>query len=624
MAQELCVLVDQTRMVAERFQGLRSPVFSPAAFLALGKMVAEGFVGTPSFEHNMAAQITAEQNVEDIALLAAVVLTARVSINLGGQIISYVWDKVQKTWTRVAPQNFDDVVETCNLSNSVSLGPLPVGSPDGSKQDEEVRQQKWVAKEIERLNKKDKEQEERIVDLQKRNDVQQRLLSLYNKEREREAKEDFDKEQEAPQQVEQIITIIDIIRKMDEAVDEKKPEDLLFTKNCVWAITKAIEVFADHIREVEARGDTVNINETNAVNGVLVHNLGKLLREELGRDLTTKQTNKAKTLQDVRAVDESNMYNTLTSDIRLQFAIPGTDESSVQNSHSQSGDKSMPSRDINQLANRDDIRKGGDRSPGDPSGGDINTIQNKCGGNDDGDDRKRREFPLVKAYNINIAVFTSFNLNNNPYIPFNEVIRKLILTQGGDGEELLGILDYVETYGDDKFTNAHLKALPDVYPRAYEYARAVNAALLNWTGGAVEGLVEHGCENGMDAWRRRYSRYIPGAEDLQHLLVEELMLLKPVNENEVDALFSEVERITEWYIKIDSKGEAMNAKWVRAALNLFCMPTGVLAFCAFCVPRLPIFPTNIQSSLFSFFSLFAFSSSLFTLPFANIMVRLPT
>ena len=57
-----------------------------------------------------------------------------------------------------------------------------------------------------------------------------------------------------------------------------------------------------------------------------------------------------------------------------------------------------------------------------------------------------------------------------------------------------------------------------------------------------------------------------GAEDLQHLLMEEPMLLKPVDESEVDAVFSEEERITEWYIKTDSKGEAMNAKWVRAAL----------------------------------------------------------
>ena len=78
--------------------------------------------------------------------------------------------------------------------------------------------------------------------------------------------------------------------------------------------------------------------------------------------------------------------------------------------------------------------------------------------------------------------------------------------------------------------------------------------------------MEHGTEGGFDAWRKLYNRYIPGAEDLQNLLMEELMNLKPVGEHEIDSLFTEIERITEWYIKADSKGEAMNNKWVRAAL----------------------------------------------------------
>ena len=62
-----------------------------------------------------------------------------------------------------------------------------------------------------------------------------------------------------------------------------------------------------------------------------------------------------------------------------------------------------------------------------------------------------------------------------------------------------------------------------------------------------------------------YNRYIPASEDLQNLLMEELMTLKPVGEQDVDTLFSEIERLTEWYIKTDAKGEAMNAKWVRTA-----------------------------------------------------------
>ena len=41
---------------------------------------------------------------------------------------------------------------------------------------------------------------------------------------------------------------------------------------------------------------------------------------------------------------------------------------------------------------------------------------------------------------------------------------------------------------------------------------------------------------------------------------KELMNIKPVGEQGIDALFTEIERITEWYIKADGKGEAMNNK----------------------------------------------------------------
>ena len=41
---------------------------------------------------------------------------------------------------------------------------------------------------------------------------------------------------------------------------------------------------------MEANGNVVPIQDTNVVNGILVHNWGKLLKEQLGR------TTKAKTL----------------------------------------------------------------------------------------------------------------------------------------------------------------------------------------------------------------------------------------------------------------------------------------------------------------------------------------
>ena len=290
---------------------------------------------------------------------------------------------------------------------------------------------------------------------------------------------------------------------------------------------------------------------------MLVHNWGRLLRLEMGRDAGRTHITKAKILEDVRWAGESNVCDKFKIRGRLQVEFANT---------SSPGTWSNYCGKLNRLADGDNDGIGGDRSPEDLGGdqGGNNTGTNNR--RDDNSDNRRREFLFVKASNVNINTFTGFNLSRSPYIPFSKFILKLILTQGHDGEELLKILDHVETYGDKRFTEAKLQALAEMYPKAYEYARAANAALLNWIEGAAHGLVDHGCENVLDAWRRLYNRYIPAAEDFQSLFMEELMMLKPVSEAEVDALFTEVERLTEWYIKTDSKGEATKAQWVRTAL----------------------------------------------------------
>ena len=43
------------------------------------------------------------------------------------------------------------------------------------------------------------------------------------------------------------------------------------------------------------------------------------------------------------------------------------------------------------------------------------------------------------------------------------------------------------------------------------------------------------------------------------------MALKPVSENELDALFNEIERITDLYAKIGTK-ENIADQWIRAAI----------------------------------------------------------
>ena len=121
----------------------------------------------------------------------------------------------------------------------------------------------------------------------------------------------------------------------------------------------------------------------------------------------------------------------------------------------------------------------GNGGPGDNNRDDYNTVNKRWGSKDDGDNGKRREFLLVKSSHININIFTNYNLAKDPYIPFNKAVRKLIMAQRCDGDELLKILDHVESYDDNKFTAINLKALYDIYPKAYEYARDAYAALLN-------------------------------------------------------------------------------------------------------------------------------------------------
>ena len=55
------------------------------------------------------------------------------------------------------------------------------------------------------------------------------------------------------------------------------------------------------------------------------------------------------------------------------------------------------------------------------------------------------------------------------------------------------------------------------------------------------------------------------ADDLQQIFIQELYDLKPVAENDVDKLFNEVQRISEWYIR--SGSETMVEKWLVAAVK---------------------------------------------------------
>ena len=76
----------------------------------------------------------------------------------------------------------------------------------------------------------------------------------------------------------------------------------------------------------------------------------------------------------------------------------------------------------------------------------------------------------------------------------------------------------------------------------------------------------YGVDNGFDAWRRLYNHYLPPADDLQQILIQELCALRPVLEHNIDTLFNQVERITELYTRGGKTDGAISDKWIKVAV----------------------------------------------------------
>lgn len=135
----------------------------------------ERFIGTFAFAQNVAAQAPNELSFEQVAMMAAMAATARVTMNVGGKLVNFVYGKVKKAWTEETKNSeFDEFVETYNLSQSVALQATRVRSPEKDAEEEEP--QKWVATEIEGFNGM-------ISDLTQRNDEQGRKIVVYQRER---------------------------------------------------------------------------------------------------------------------------------------------------------------------------------------------------------------------------------------------------------------------------------------------------------------------------------------------------------------------------------------------------------------------------------------------------------
>ena len=178
---------------------------------------------------------------------------------------------------------------------------------------------------------------------------------------------------------------------------------------------------------------------------------------------------------------------------------------------------------------------------------------------------KSKEFILVNPRNIDIAIATGKSFDTNPYLPFNNAFRRLIMAQGADGDRLLGVLDKIEKMGSATLINDMLREPTTKYSNAEEFDRAVRAALLNCSSGIAKGLVQYNVANGSDAWRKLYHRYIPLASYLQDVLIREFYDPKPVSENDIDSLFDEVARIRDLYTKA-GPADDLSERWIKSVV----------------------------------------------------------
>ena len=203
---------------------------------------------------------------------------------------------------------------------------------------------------------------------------------------------------------------------------------------------------------------------------------------------------------------------------------------------------------------------GGTYPGGDPDDGSNDGDNNHETDRDKGHNY-HREFTLVSPNKIVVPKFSGTQLGSRPYMPCNKAIKTLIKAQGAKGFQLFPILQDIEKYGDKPCDSSRLAALAEIGTKAYEYNAAIQIVLQTCTIDVVENMCRYGVHNGFDAWRKLYHHHVPLAEDLQEILIQELCELKPVSEADVDKLFVEIQRISEWYTRVGTHCMNVVALW---------------------------------------------------------------
>ena len=89
---------------------------------------------TPNFAHAAAAQAANEQTADAMVMMMTVAYGVRVSINMGGRLVRYVYDKAKQVFKEDKP-TFEDIVETYQFSANASLLQTPHDTPENETDD---------------------------------------------------------------------------------------------------------------------------------------------------------------------------------------------------------------------------------------------------------------------------------------------------------------------------------------------------------------------------------------------------------------------------------------------------------------------------------------------------------
>ena len=262
--------------------------------------------------------------------------------------------------------------------------------------------------------------------------------------------------------------IVDAFRGFGDAWREAHRHDDLRTKVRKWA-NDALEIGKLPKRQII---DGPTTDATSIVQAAV---------EQMKKEkLESKENNS-------RLDDVMEIVGRATEDGQRQIPIQG---SPISVSSPGSVNNNSPSDGMDNI-----IAQLGFGNGGDGGGDDGNGLAGIDNGNVNSDSNgryitsKRNGFAFANPRNISIfpLPFTGKNLNVNPYLPFNQSLRRLIFFSGGGagGEIVRKMLDKVEAFGDKKLNNEQLQTMINEYPRVAEFDIAITAILLNLTIGVA-------------------------------------------------------------------------------------------------------------------------------------------